>query len=697
MLPALTVAVGWLVLTVVGIAVLAPAAPDVKRRLLIFAPVLGAALLSSVLHWTALLVPVPAGLAGVVLVLAGCLVVAQRRGRLRWRWTRAEAVLISATTAIGVAAAVLSQLPAMIAGSSRAMSVSGNRSMDAIFYVSEADWLRQQRIWPRPTISELPGEGALLLAHGPASAAIDRPVRMGQPMVHATIDTVLGADAADTLIPLLGLWVLLVAVATAGAARLLGARWWVALLAGAAGGFSSPLLQQVYNQNSDSLLGVSLAIASVAVGVLAARQWRFVLPAALLLAGTAAVYTEYLVFVLPALGAAVLLARKGTRVGAFKRAAAAGAVAVVISPFAWYRGARTMLLGLRGGDQDDRSSWFAHADPWVSIGRALGTEGFYAGSSFRWLTLVALVAAVAALVAALLLRRRDGWLYGLLLFAALYVGYLTLAQRGYSQQRAVILLVPLVLVAVALGWEAIAARVRWHPRVVVAAVLVATVPVIGVNAAVASTDFSVDFAERQQYDEDFDEAVSWVEERGGKDVLVASPDFFEQLWLAYGMRTEPDTSFADVNSTYLRRDTFWDGEPRRYLLVGSGAAMHADPAAVVASNDRFVMLDTEAGDVVVAVPGQGTWAAHADESPAPTGQNGGAFLVLASPSLAGDYAVRLEPANEEGRTDWTIGSSTADLAATVEVPLSGSGEVSMLAVDAPASAALRIAEVVPAS
>lgn len=593
------------ILSLFGVAVLAPLRPRHRAVLLPAAPLLGAALLAVVLSSTSIFLATRTGVLVAVAVAVGLLVTGWSRGRRPWRLTPAPVAYAVLAVAAGVPGAVLALLPSAWVGDTQ--PVSANPSHDVFYYVSEAAWLLDHPVQPAPVIGAQPSVGVVAPSYAPMAATLSLPMRFGQPLVHAALAAILHQPVGTDAMVIPALWVALLAPAAFTAARLLHSSRAAAGMIAVASASSALLVQQAYQQNFDSLLGAGLALLAIACAVAAARRTIPLWPAALVLSSLVAVYTEYALYVAPAIiGGLMLAARRGWRRRVWRSLLLLG-VAVLLAPVAWLRGLRTLMIRRDG---DLLGSPFFSDGAGAALSRVVGASPLNAPQAHHRLTAALVGAIIVGLVGAVLLRRDRGTWIGLLGVGGGYIALLTVEHHGYTQMRAVVLFLPLVLLASGLGWDAALRRLvrRWAvPAASVFAVLgtgvlVALWTVLGLTSAARSLDRS--FVEARHVDRSFAEAASWVDRLGGdgNDVSVAAPDMFDQLWLAYALRNEQDVSYLSLRPDYLGALSYWAGETDRYLLVGRGAAVAYPESAVVARNARFVLLDTAGAAVVAAVP-----------------------------------------------------------------------------------------------
>lgn len=685
------VALAWVVLALLGAAVLSAAGPAARHALLPAAPLVGVAFLVVVLHATGLVVGVRGGLPVAVALALVLVVVGLRRGSARPFLDRRSLAWTAAGLMVAIPFTVVAAAPSLRLHSSGVVSPSP--SNDAVWYVSVSQWLERHSILDVPVIPGAPdGISDGVPGDGPAVSALTFPLRVGQELVQAALNVLTGTSPLDTFSPWLAAWVLLVPGGCIAAGALLGIGRRTGLVAGGVIAASAVLVQQVYAQNAASVLGIALALPVVACVVAAVGPDPRVplLLAALMLSGFVATYTEYAPFAGPALVGAVLL-RRGGLVPAVRRAAAVVALAVLISPLGWWRAVGTMT-SVRGGAADAWRSPFT-ARPLVTINRLVGAGPASGGLQPSVIGLALGLLVLAGMVLALWLGPVRGMWLGLLAVGLPFLGYLSLQKLGYTQRRAVEIAVPLALFMSVTGWSTLLARVRertaetgprWRgvrvvPSLAAAALLAVALLWSGVNVRSSlAVDDGVDVAHRH-VDASYAQAVGWVQRYGGhegKDVSVLVPDYFEQHWLVISLADEEEVEYPAIRQDYFRTTSFWSGGTDRYWLVGDGVQVDADEGVVVAANDHFRLLDLSRGEAVLAAPFDlGTWfpAVLADDATATLGD--ARLLVVTTPGAGTKVALTVR-AGVSAPVDVSVGApgqppSVVDdlVARTVEMPL----------------------------
>lgn len=690
---------GLALLTLVGLAVLAPLRPGHRAPLLPAAPVLGAGLVACVLSWTSFVTSSRGGLAVVAVVAVLLVVVGWRRGTRPWRLDLRAVAVGAALTAVGAVAATVASLPSVWAGDTR--PIHPNPSHDIFYYVAEAAWLTEAPISPVPELGAVPGEGTMAPADQPIRSALTFPVRIGQPLVHSAVLLVSGTEAVDAPMAVLALWVALVAPAAFVGGRLLrlppAAAGALAVLVGS----SALLLHQAYQQNSDSILGVATGLLALGAVVAAVQRRTPMAIGALSLASVAAVYVELLLYLVPAVAGAVLLARPVRHAGArLLRVLRVVALALLLGGPAWVRG----VLGLLVDRSHDASpSPFFSDGWWPAAARVVGATPLtdLPGSS-RAGALLVVLAVVGLLVGLLLSRRRAVW-WPLVLVGGAAVAVATLDGRGYTQMRSVVLLAPFVTVVVVDGWSSLVRGVarRWAPggrdgwwvvaRGAVVVGLIASVTVYAaVNLRTGVRSLDRDYALSRHVDESFDDVAEWAQRWGGpdgEDLTVVVPDFFSQQWVGHQLREARAVAYPETWLDYFGTRRHWAGEVDAYVLVGPGAVVDAPAGSVVARNDRFTLVDTRQGDVVVATPvgDPALWSHHVDEEGDLSGSDLAVLTVLRSSGEVGPVDLLLDgvPAGTPVAVSVdgsALGTSTTGPAGSIRVDL-GDRSTAALVID----------------
>ena len=283
------------------------------------------------------------------------------------------------------------------------------------------------------------------------------------------------------------------------------------------------------------------------------------------------------------------------------------------------------------------------------MARALGSASVTDTGYPLLATALAVVVVGVGAVAALIVSRYRMPLAALLLVGILVCGYASATGRGYLQDRVVTLTMPLLWVTAVLGWDVTMRplAIRRHPvrRRVGAAVAVALTAVLCiVNASSASAALDPELGRSRLVSGEFDDVAGWVRELGGpegRDVTVAVPDLFDQMWMLYELRDDEEVSFLSLHQDYLRPEIYWNGEVDRYIVVGAGVVL-TNEAAVIRRSERFKLVDTTVAPVTVVAPTEmSTWWAFPDQGGA-LGGTGSGVVLLHGPGASTAVSLRLQ-------------------------------------------------------
>jgi hypothetical protein len=687
------------IVTVLGVATIAPLRYGFRQVLLPATPLIGAAMMAVVLSGTSWFLSAGWGMVVVVLAAAASVGVAVRLRRRFWRTTWRTAAVTLACWLVGALGAALAMIPNAEVGDSRIVMANANH--DALFYTSVAGWLADHPILPIPVIGTSPAQDLAVPAFGAAAFAITYPLRIGQSMVHAALTRAVGSEVMTTAMPVLALWVFVVPGAVFVALRILRTRPTIALGGAIAVTFSALLIYQVVNQNMDSLFGVSLAVMTIGsvVGAAQGRMSRW--PAAILLAALVAVYTEYALFVAPAVLGGVFIYRSRRYLRNLVRAVQVLALALVIAPTAWYRGA-IQLSNFAGSGGDGWPSPFITPGSWVWLNRVLGAGPLADDSPLaKSAALFGVMVAIGCILAVVFSRSRGVWI-GLLLVGVPYIVQLTLQQKGYTQFRSVVLFFPLLVVAAAAGWDGFVAFLRRHrwrvPATVTSGALVLLL--IGwsfVNIRTVRAQVDPTFAAGRHLGDEYEQTQQWVAEFGGpegQDITVLAPDFVENIGLNLTLRDYDELTYPMENANYLYVNEFWDGNEDPYVLVGTGTQTRVEPSAIVRRNDKFTLIDRRvAGGMVIAPMDLTGWQWMAQPDGSFLGSYGSELIVMQTDPAPGTPAVELAAGDpgasvpveleSPGVTDGT-GAVLESTAQAVEVPNPGRATF-LVTIDRPAA------------
>lgn len=237
--------------------------------------------------------------------------------------------------------------------------------------MSESVWLNDHPFGDIPVVGLGPGAGTASPLSTPSATALVLPLRVGQPLVSGAVQTLFHSDAITAFMPTMAAWVLFMAGAVFVACRLLGLGTVAGVTAAALISGSALVTRAAYDQHTDSLLGIAFVSITLAAFVVSTFRNHARWPAVLLTAALVGTYTEYALFVLPALSGATFLTVGRGYLRRVRRGLGIVALAVLVSPVIWFRGVKNLLVSQSGGDVFP--SPFITRDPVLSLGRALGT------------------------------------------------------------------------------------------------------------------------------------------------------------------------------------------------------------------------------------------------------------------------------------------------------------------------------------
>ena len=329
-------------------------------------------------------------------------------------------------------------------------------------------------------------------------------------------------------------------------------------------------------------------------------------------------YTEYFLFLGPALAGGALLTIGRGYVVHVRRSITILAFAVLISPMIWYRGIKSLLVSDYAGDVFP--SPYMTENPILALGRALGTTTTMDTTVPVRTTLGLALLVVGGILLGLVLSRYRVVLLGVVATSVLAVAYATLSGRGYLQNRLVTLTLPLFWLAATVGWALLARHLRRNRSTVgrlvsgilIVSLFMATSYYVVVNGVTAGKSYRPELAKDRNVSGEYDEVLGWVRDLGGpegRDVTVAVPELFPQLWSLYELRNEKDVSYLCLRPDFLQPEQYWNGEVDRYIIVGRGVAVAGAETAIVAKTEHFRLIDMSRGSVAVVIPANmPTWS-----------------------------------------------------------------------------------------
>lgn len=611
--------IAFVVLSIMGGAVVANLPEPIRGELAPATPAIGAvvvAIVCSTLCWT---LPVSAFAVPLLLLGLSGLGIGLQRQRVSARrptnWRRAAASpSMRWLGAAGAAACAPIALASVTAARLGTYVVSQPTwSNDAFYYVSVTDWLISRSASGSPVIAPS-GDDAVAPGYGPAVSALVLGLRFSHEGVLSFLTMFTGQPPTSTWYPLTVLWLALVPGSCAAAFSLLRLSRGHGLIAGVVLSVSAAMLTQMYNQNSASLLGLCIAPLAISAltrmlrprrGDTAGAIWVYVGIAATSWAGIVAVYNELLP--LTAGAGAMYIA---TRLVAAWRTVGVPllvfcAATVGLAPVAAAQFLKQLTYARQQGFGAG-NDFFPLDQPVISAARVLGVRTYYETGVPLWAWV--LFAAVAAGLAFAVRYTADRVLWALLpMNVALITVQLARGDRWYSQQRAIEVGTPIVLFVVLLGWAHWVAARRTSPRRgrspalrlrTIAALGVAVMVCVATVRAPLRLSRSADLAHRH-VDGAFDQVRDWVNQRSpdGEGVVVNVTDFFDQLWVAYVLRQDDAVGYTVLYPDYLREHSFaGDGTPLWAVMdADRGQRLGDEPGcAAVETNPRFVLLDAAA-------------------------------------------------------------------------------------------------------
>ncbi|TFD39213.1 hypothetical protein E3T40_01705 [Cryobacterium sp. TMT1-19] len=641
--------------------------PDLRRLLLPAAPLIGAAYLVVALHLTGIFLPAGVGVwiaAAVALVALVIRFILDRSAFIDWFSALPGCLGVAAVGGLG---AMVALTPSLLARSPLAMQAT--QSNDAFYYVSVSQWVAGNAITTRPSLGTSPLTGVDSPVFGPAYESMNLSLRVGQELAQAGLSALTDIPIISGFSPWLGLWVFLIP----GGAWVLGAAFGLPrrgrLALGALLVVSFSVQGQVLQQNADSLLGVSVLPLVIGLVVMAVRPnpdhprvplW---LPA-LVLAALVGTYTEYIPLLGMTLAVLVIVGPVSGLRAAVLRAAGLVGLSIAFGPLIWWRAVQGLLFlgtvaaggnGVGVGPRQLAKQISLPVEVYFNV-----TWPSPSGLVVTVLIVFALLCA-CALAATLFSSRTRAFGIGGVGLSTLVVLYIGSRGNEYITRRAVDMLMPLLIIGAVLGASVIVAALRARLRGDHASrALTLGVTAIAIAGALAPTYLVVRLIVQEQADDRIvspavGEAADWVSDRGGDgdDVTAALTTLYDQLWLSEALVDEPDVSYVNMRGDLGYRGnlnllSYWDGELDRFILVGPGAYLVAEDAAVAERNELFQMLDLSHGPVTVAVPVEldpstdpttrGRWAWTIDVDGRISGDPGTAVELLSNASdLSGEY------------------------------------------------------------
>lgn len=607
------IAVGLAIIAaVLGLAALSPLPVVERRRWLPVAPLVGVALIAVVSSSTAPLLPMGLAWPIPIVVASIALVLGWRRHGPPWRGLRRGVSSAVIATAVGGFAVLLALGPSLVGGYAGLVQPSDNN--DAFYFVSVAEWLRLHSSTVAPLVASPAPPGSDPIAFGPAAETYGLHLRIGAESVLAWFSTVTGADVVDLFTSATALWVGLLAGPSFVIARAFVGRRWAAAVVAVPASMSAVVITQAFAQNTASLLGEALALLVTAALVIGPRFLRLGRPAlgvgGLALAGLVTVYPETFPVFVPLWAALAVLRGRAVLGGAL----GVVGIAIVLAPASWWRAAGEFAMLATISTDGERSPSIATGmlGPLGRLpefappgGAATLVDVFLAGIA---------VCALAGVAVSISVRRSRAFGIGVAGAIAMCV-VLGSGATEYTFHRAVDMLWPVLLLAVGVGLR------RLPTRGLRALAAAAGASYLLANLAIAGA-VSLQRWDERVVDDSYRAAVAEAMSASGEDgaqILVATGDLFQQLWLSYEFRDEPAVSYATIRGDLGYRDDpamsdGWDGARDRILVVGADVAVDFEPQAVIGRVGDFVVLDASRGDVLLALPAAPLtdWAPNGD-------------------------------------------------------------------------------------
>jgi hypothetical protein len=669
------------VLTVVGLVGLYFVGQRARQWLVPAAPAIGLAVTVCALHWISLVAPMSIGAPVWIGVVAAVATWVGRR-HAWWRPGRVAGLWLALGVVGGAIVGAAALGPSWVVRDARVVQATDNN--DAIWFVSTAEWLVHHRAMDAPTLvtdrTRGPRSGSIAVTAGSsdspifnsAEISIDTGSRLGESLVEAAASGLSRRSVMSLWYPLTATWLMLIPGAAIGAASVLRLRRGTGLVGGVLAAGAAISVSQVYSQHSAALAGMALALVCFAVIVELLVSEEPVMSAWFAgLVGVALVstYSELAVVLAPALLIVALweMRRSATRPRVLRRVLIMVAGAVVAAPLGvWNALVYAGHLNAKGGPVAFPSA-FANVPFGIVVNRYLGLTPLHGTRHLGVATVAVGALAVAGVVLALWRSPlRVAWAavlasWGWVLWSLSRNG------DGYSQQRAVEFMVPLVVLVIVAGFDAVlptrgsvprpsppSSRSGWPgwpgwsaggratPAAVPAVVAVVVLAVLAVNLRTATRSLERSTIRARHVTSSFAEPARWLDELDGGDasVSVVVGDFFEQNWLLYELRDHPDVGWPMLYPDYTYTDAHWTGELERYVLASRSGFLWAAPEVIVDSNDRFVLLDRQRGPFGVVAPATG-WNAleQLDGGPAQWMADDGTLLVVSNAQQGAGFTV----------------------------------------------------------
>jgi len=589
------------------------------------APAVGVAAVIVVAHAVTLVLPLRWG---AWLIFAGGVAVVARRclaGSLEPRAVAKTVVAIGVPIACAAVSVALAMQPVFRVDAGYVEHPTSNH--DALWYVSNADWLVGHRGVSAPHLAAAPGPGVDPPSAQPAHDLIVKGFRVGESLVQGVVTSIDRVPLYRTWFPTTAMWLVLLVGGCVTLAAVLALPRWVGYAGGIAAVGAGLLGYQVLNQNGASVLGLALLPVAVA-GVLGARDDSPVaVPlwvASGLLAAVAGTYSELLVTLGPSLLVAYLWGAPLRR--GLARFARLVALSWAVAPLAWVNAVRSLILTGSADSVFPRRT-MRIGSAWAIVSHYTGAIGLDETKARPAAALAIITVVCIGLIGAWRVRqlRHFAWVY--LGLNALLVAVMLRRKNDYTLERIVMLGQPVTLLLAGLGIGALAlegraalaarlsgparARRRRTRRVSVAtagAAIAAVVLLGGVQAhAVLASSFTGTTLQHRSVRPNLIQAADRVRATGapsGADVLVSDSDYVDRLWLGELLRDRAEVSWVQLTTDYFSRETFVGAHTPRWVLADD-AGWQSRAEGQQFGNLR--LIDTRQRRFMQVLPVRGTW------------------------------------------------------------------------------------------
>lgn len=605
----------FLLLSVIGLAVLAPLTPDLRDKLLPAAPVFGAVLIAVVANWTCRWLSIRQSLPiiGAVAVLLLVYGFVGRRRPLRIPGAGWGGVALAVVACVG--GFTLASLPVAHVGDTDAVAPS--YVVDEFYFGGVSTYLVDHPLLPGPTMTDS-WVGNDPPATAPAADTVHNRLRFGQSAVAAAL-SVLVLHSPYTTVSSIGLlWLLLLAVSALVVASLLGASRGASCAAAAVVTSSFYVVSQSLEGKNDGLLGVSLGLLAFALSVKLLEDSRYSWPLLLVGAGLAATYSEYFILLVPALVALALLGRPASLLHRLNLIGGCWAASAFLVPWAWVWMVQSFKITTRTTNGPNP---FVGRSGWELVRVYLGV-GSVRGADVGLLTAVSVAVLVAICVGwgtVLLWHQARAAFAGLLVAFAGLQWYAIAAGSGNIQYRAMQLALPALLVFAVLGWELVVTRVRDNAdgfsrvlarvRLVPVTAVVIGLAFMGTNLLTVGRTTSFERAANQHVPARFmNQTIDLVKRVGADEVSVVAPVLTDVAAFSMALDSYPEVEYPTVppSEVYVGNVPHWSRGNDPYYVVGPGATVLGD-ATMLEHDGGYAIVQLGRSGMIIA-PFQAGWA-----------------------------------------------------------------------------------------